>query len=369
MNRRAYLSAAGLVLLAGCSTSETTETPAPTTAEQTTTETPTETTTAEPTTTETPTETTEEPTTETTEEPDRVDRILGLAVADLTDAVAVFEDAAGPDGGFHDVNATTNLSFDAVAEPLYLARGHFNTLDQLEKTAAQQARLDSLRGVFWFLWWTAQTHDNLRLVRVRVNNAVSRFYAGEYYRIDSQVEQATKSLVPARETLDNLLDGSNPDQLDAFDALSPDDYTRKVDSLETEISQFERFTGYLLSMRNAVNRLQRGFDEYLSEKYGDASGSFFRASLAFEDVRDALTETDPIEALVTHTEDFVCLADALAMGSDGMDEAATAGDNDIPEKQPELEDEAQEAFESCELTAERVPIVPAFFERLSEERS
>ncbi|WP_411967706.1 hypothetical protein [Haloferax sp. YSSS75] len=370
MNRRAYLSAAGLVLFAGCSTSETTETPAPTTTEATTTETPTETTTAAPTTTETPTETTtEEPETETTEEPDRVDRILNLAVADLTDAVTVFEDAAGPDGGFHDVNTATRLDFDTVAEPLYLARGHFNTLGQLEKTQEQESQLTALQGVYWFLWWTAKTYENLGSVRIRTNNAVTRFYDGEYYRIESAVEQISDALESAENTFERILDESNPEQMDAFDVLSPDDYTRKVDDLETELAQFDRFGSLLVSMRSATERLQRGFDEYLDENYEDAMGSFFRASLAFEDVSEALAELDPIESLETYVADFACLSDALAVGSDAMDEAATAGDRDIPEKQPELEDEAQTAFESCELTAERVPMVPAFFEALPDERS
>ncbi|WP_416838382.1 hypothetical protein [Haloferax sp. DFSO52] len=372
MNRRAYLSVTGLVLFAGCSSTDTTETPTSTTEVQTT-ETPAPTTTT--TQTETPTQTTtEEPTTETptettTEELDRTERIFNLAVEDLDDAVAAFDDAGGPDGGFHDINATTNFSFDPVSGPLTRARGHLETLEQLDKTAEQRARLSSLWGIHWFLWWAGKTHENLRLARVRVDNAVSRFYTEEFYRIDSQVEQGIEALEPAKGTFDRLLDESNPDDLDAFDALTPDDYSQKVDALDTEIVQFEQFLNLLVSMRDAINRLQRGFDEYLGESYEDASGSFFRASLEFEDIRDELAELEPIVALETYVEDFVCVSDAMAQGSDAMDEAARAGDNDIPEQQPELEDEAKAAFDTCEVIEERLTFVSAFFEELPEQRT
>ncbi|RDZ54227.1 hypothetical protein DEQ92_07630 [Haloferax sp. Atlit-6N] len=368
MNRRAYLATAGALFLAGCSSADggetTTEEPTTTTATPTATETPTTTTTEEPTTT------TEEPTTETTtEEPDRVDRILGLAVEDLDAAVDDFASVAGEDGGFHDLNATTQFSFEDDADSLYLARGHFNTLDQLDKTDAQRARLGRLRRAFWFLWWTGKTHENANQAFYRTNNAVSRLYGEEFNRIDTQVQQIAEALEPTRDTLNSLRKESEADALDELTALEPADYGRKVDFFEREIGQFEAFADDIVSFRDAIRRLQDGFDEYLGESYGDATGSFFRAMSAFEDVNARVSERDPVAAIASRSEEFACLTDAMARASEVLDEAATAGDNDIPEKQTALESEAREAFADCDLVAEHFTFVADFFEELPDERS
>ncbi|KAB1192673.1 hypothetical protein GJR96_04150 [Haloferax sp. MBLA0076] len=373
MNRRAFLSASGLLFLAGCSTQDTTETTtSPPTTTQSTTETPSPMTESPtpPTETETP-ETTAEPTTEetTTEEPDRVDRILTLVQEDLDAAVRAFAGVAAPDGGFHDLNAAISFPFDDVSDSLFDARGHLGTLEQFELDQAQQRRRTQLRQAHWFLWWTGRTHERLNQVLLRTNNAVSRFYDAEYGRIDTQVAQIGDALDEATESFDSLLDESDASSLDAITELTPDDYTRKVDSLEAELTQFDTFGEMLLTMRNAINRLQRGFDEYLGSSYEDATETFFRAAVAFEDVSEALSDLDPIVALETPLADFVCLSDALAQGSDVLGEAATAGDLDIPERQTDKEDEARTAFESCDLVMERVPIVPAFFDELPEERT
>ncbi|POG56802.1 hypothetical protein [Haloferax marisrubri] len=368
MNRRAYLAAAGALFVAGCSSADggetTTEEPTTTT---TTTATPTPTDTPTPTATEEPT-TTEPATETTTEEPDRVDRILGLAAEDLDAAVEEFASAAGDDGGFHDLNATTQFSFEDDAASLYLARGHFNTLDQLDKTAAQRARLGRLRRAFWFLWWTGKTHENANQAFYRTNNAVSRLYGEEFNRIDTQVQQIAEALEPVRDTFDSLTKESDADSLDELTALEPADYGRKVDFFEREIGQFDAFADDIVSFRDAIRRLQDGFDEYLGESYGDATGSFFRAMSAFEDVNARVSERDPVAAIDGHSEEFACLTDAMARASEILDEAATAGDNDIPEKQTSLESEAREAFADCDLVAEHFTFVADFFEELPDER-
>ncbi|KAB1186938.1 MULTISPECIES: hypothetical protein [Haloferax] len=375
MNRRAYLSATGLLLLAGCSTQDTSETttspststPESTTTASSTTESPSPTTETQ---TSTPEPTEEPPTTETeTEAPDKADQILTLAQEDLDDGVVAFADLAAPDGGFQDLNATIQFPFDDVSAPLFRARGHFGTLTQYELDERQRQRLARLEEVYWFLWWTGKTHESLNVTLSRTNNAVSRFYGEEYSRVDSAVDQITDSLEPAEESLDNLLDESSASSLDEIDELEPDDYDQKVDALEREISQFDAFADVLVSMRNGVRRLQRGFDEYLGGSYEEATETFFRAAVAFEDVSEALADVEPIEALDTYVEEFACLSDSLARGSDTLGEAATAGDLDIPERQTDKEDEAQTAFESCELTAEKIPSIPAFFDELPDERN
>ncbi|MCO8268511.1 hypothetical protein ACOZ4B_12445 [Haloferax prahovense] len=366
MNRRAYLATAGALFLAGCSSTDGGET---TTEEPTTAATTTTAATDTPTPTEEPTTTTESTTETETETPDQVTRILGLAVEDLDAAVEDFASVAGDDGGFHDLNASIPFSFEDTAESLYLARGHFNTLSQFDLTSAQEDRLVRLRDVFWFLWWTGKTHENSNQAFYRTNNAVSRLYGEEFSRIDTQVEQIDEALAPARDTLERLTDETKAENLDELTTLEPADYGRKVDSFEREFGQISAFADDILSFRNAIRRLQDGFDWYLGEDYGDASRSFFRAMSAFEDVNARVSERDPVAAIAERSEEFVCLTDAMARASEVLDEAATAGDNDIPEKQPDLESEAHEAFEDCDLVAEHFTFVADFFEELPDERA
>ncbi|WP_139172741.1 hypothetical protein [Halopelagius longus] len=355
------------VFLAGCSSSEP---EAATSASRTPSE-ETDTPTPESVATDSPTPAGEETETKTetqSETPDDVERTLDRAANDLDKAVGRYVDAAGPNRGFHDLNATDGFSFEENAGPLYDARSRFNDIGS-DATGAQRERLSRLREVYWFLWWAGKTHQHLSRAFYRQGETTDRFYGGEYDRVGSQVELVTEAAGAAKETVSNIKEQSRSDSLDAIDDLEPADYDTKVERLETEISQFDRFAEIVRTLSDEVGKLQRGFEQYRDEEYDDASGTFYGLSGDFEDLHETIVEIDAVEAVETPLDEFACITDALSHGCDVLDEAATAGGHGNPEKQEVAEDNAKAEFESCSVVTERMPMVQEFFDSLPEKRS
>lgn len=370
MYRRAYLSLFGAIGSAGCTSSRGTESTETTDARRTTaTETHTSedvATTANPSTpTDRPTETETERASET---PDAVDRTLDRAAADLNEAVEGYADAAGPNRGFHELNATSGFSFEDNAKPLYSARSRFNDV-QGETDESQRERLSHLREVYWFLWWTGKTLTSLDHAFYRVNTTTSTFYDGEYARVESHANQTTEEIQRAEEMFASLKEDCSPEGLDATDGFSADDYSKTVTQFETEITQLTRFTEIIVRLADHAVDLRRGFDQYLHEEYADASGTFYAVSDEFDTLHETITAIDAVDAVESPFDEFRCLCDAFSNGSAVLDEAATAGSNGIPEKQETAEDNAKEEFESCDLVMQRITMVSEFFDGLPADRT
>ncbi|MFC7204942.1 hypothetical protein ACFQJC_15600 [Haloferax namakaokahaiae] len=371
MNRRTYLATAGGVLLAGCTSSEgnpddTTTTANPTT--ETTTQTPEQTTETTESPTPTPEETETETQTETTETPDEADQILNRIATTLDKVVVQYAAAAGQNQSFLDLNSTSGFSFDENSEYLYAARKRFNTLDG-DLSDEQKQRRSRLRGAYWFLWWTGKTYEQLAEANYRSKNAVSRLYSGEYHQIESRADAIVTATENAAAPFSSLKKDSDAESLDAISELTPEDYETTVSQIETEISRFGTFADQILLLSASMQRLHEGFEEYLGERYDDASGTFYTLFRDFEELNEEFTTVDPTEALERAYEEFACITGALSEGCLLLDEAATAGGNEIAEKQQAAESDAREEFNSCDIVSEEIGSVAEFFDALPEERS
>jgi len=361
MDRRAYLTAAGL-LLAGCS-----DTPATDTNTSSPTNSPTATPTASPTPTSTATETptateTSTPTQTPTQGPTEAERQIRRAANDLD---ATLEEYSPQNRSFLDVTATTGgFSQSAIRSHLYNAKKHLrNAKSEMTNETSDEIRTRHKRlfGVYWFFYWAAPVQKGLKAVVGDLKDFQNETYANESFQAKSTRDEITDKLDTIDDNLDKLKRDSNPEDATAPCALTEEQYREKLSQFEGERKDVKRLLDLFEELQGAISEVSTGLEAYENGNYTNASGSFYNASSTFRSYADDLNTDDYQPSFSGIVSRIICIAGAMANGCSRLDTAATAGANGNSAKRKAAEEDAREAFEECNAVFKRVTPLAEFY--------
>jgi len=359
MDRRTYITAAGLVLT-GCSgTLEETETASPTSS-PTSTRTPTDT--ATPTETETASPT-PEPTPTATPEPSEVEVQLQAAVDALDAALAEF---SPKNGSILNITATSGeFSRSDVAGHLDVADEHIgNAENELSEETPSELRtqLERLTGVHWFFWWGIRAQQAIKSAARNLSKIEDAAYRGDDLELNQVSDIFEDDIRAVQTNLDRLDDDSDPEDATAPCALTEEEYREKLSQFRGEVDEMEELAGSFDDLLSAVLDVASGIEQYEDRSYDNASTEFYSASSAFEDLAESLSPDDYRSEFHNMVERAVCVSEAMAEGCSELEVAATAGANGNDTKQYGARQNAEDEFEDCDLIFEHMAFLAEFYD-------
>lgn len=360
MDRRTYLTAAGVVF-AGCSSSPT-ETETPTSSDS-----PTETATPTQTPTDTPTDTptaspTAEPTPTETPEPTQAEIQLQRAIEDLDKALDQF---APLDRPMIEVTAmSAPFSQRDVRDALDGARGHLGAAkDKMTDDTPDEVRKlhRQLTGVFWFFWWAAPVQVAIKSAASDLLTIESAAYAGNGLKLNQSKEIFLDDIDEVEANLDKLRRDSDPEDANAPCELTEEEYHEKLNQFESEADDMEELVTFFDEFLPVVSTVADAIEDYEDESYGKASSGFYSAGSSFEDRAESLSPDDYRDEFSEIVDRAVCVSEAMAAGCRELDVAATAGMNGNESKQETARENAKEEFEQCDLVFEHMGFLREFY--------
>lgn len=279
MHRRAYLAAFATAAVAGCTTQSdgggdpATDTSTPE-ATPTPTPEPTPTPTPEPTETETPTPTeTETPTPEPT--PTDFER----AIADARAGLSVMLDAylSQGDGAdtLVDVGGDVSFTYSDLSDGNKEAGdAHLDARDEAE-TGQQNNLVDQLDAVRQFLWQSAQAQQRWSTAFdavVECRHDIEDEELDAWDRLEHRGTIRTE-YIAVRTSFRQAEEASDPEDVEAFDAISTDEYEAKLDQLENAVDDLSALHSALGDVQEGLAEMEQGHNETAAELLGDAHES------------------------------------------------------------------------------------------------
>lgn len=377
MRRRSLLATAGLVLFAGCEQgpgtgTDTTdaETTATTTGQQGTsppgaattspdaaTETlsepqPTEQTTQTDTATETETETATRSRAER-RAADQIDTARGH-LSDALSAYLTFVDAENPT--LLDVDASVSVTISDVTAPISEARTALNEVPQ-GANEDQQATVDELRGVATFLDQGIRCQAQLYFAYDEFQFVVERIYNENLAGVPDDIGRIREKKDRASGFFETLQSDSDPSDFAAFEDISQNTYTRKVDQFDAEIAAFTTLADAMTAFRDGMDAFNEATDAYVSRNYRDARELFPTADEEFGVASDTLSSMDAPESVAGTVSELVDVTRVLSNGSQDMARASRAGFEGRTGDRNDAFEAAEEDFQSNEIVMNRIDSV------------
>jgi hypothetical protein len=329
MRRRTILATVGALFSAGCSeivpppqTTVTDGAPGSATDETATGTVPTDTLQ----TTDGSEQTTDGPTDTATDTPSETEREVADAIetahGHLTDSLSgylAFAETSDPT--LLDVTAATNVSVSNVTSPASDAR---QVLDGAPRYVDED--VERLSGVADFLTSAIRCQSNLEGAYSKFEFVHGRLYAQQFATLPDQLSQLRERRDTAERHLEALQSETERTDMQAFDPLSEDDYDRKVEQLQREVTAFDTLADTVETVVDGLEAFIDGNDDFTDEDYDSAAEFYATATQSFSTANDALTALDTPESLASTVSELVSVTNALATGAHDLADAASAAD-------------------------------------------
>jgi hypothetical protein len=345
MKRRTFVTTTGVVLLAGCATRPTTETP---TADPTTTADGTDTPTPEPTDTQTtdPTETPDS--TETGDASAAIEQAQTALVATVEAFLAV-SDRDDPDFGTDVAGDATDFDPEPALAELTTAETAIAEAERLA-TDEQTRTVETLRLTARFLGDTlALQPQHVRLYE-RVREMERLFYRENRLTQTQEQAQALRDdvddLEPAHQRLRRQLRNLDGERLQRVRAVSYQELERRVGLYEGEIEAARIVRERLRRMVTAQRAFDEGQNAYAGgTRTAEAENRFRSANGDFTTAGDYQSSFEPPASFRPVLRRSTCYCETMARASLRYREAATARQNGNSEEADRLRNRARRAVD------------------------
>lgn len=264
------------------------------------------------------------------------------ARSQLAAAAEAYDDGAGPNTDWMDVDARHAVSVDDVE--LHLDEAGEALSEAAEHAATdQQAVVNDLKHLQGYIGRVAGASNRSHGAWVDVEQAAAACIAEEFSSSRSYFEAAEVDRAVLANRVDRLRQAAEPGAAAELEAFAADAYSAKIDQLAAEAAAPTDLSGVVSPADDAMDQFATAVDLYIDERYSNAFVEFWGAMNKFETAIGELPD-GVADAYAGHLEDLTCFLTAVRDASEDLyeaDEQTTGRD--------EHEADALTALSGCSL--------------------
>ncbi|WP_136717465.1 hypothetical protein [Halorientalis salina] len=261
-----------------------------------------------------------------------------------------------------DVTAATDVSVSNVTSPASDARQVLNGAPSYVDEDVER-----LSGVADFLTTAIRCQSNLEGTYSKFEFVHGRLYAEQFATLPDQLSQLRDRRDTAESHLETLRSETDRADMQAFDALSEDDYDRKVEQLQREVTAFGTLANTVETIADGLEAFIDGNDEFTDEDYDSAAELYSTATRTFGTANDTLNALDTPESLASAVSELRSVTNALATGAHDLADAASAADEYEWDTHDQEFESAVSQLRTSEVAVERIDSVGEIIAHYEQE--
>ncbi len=135
------------------------------------------------------------------------------------------------------------------------------------------------------------------------------------------------------------------------------EYSKKLHLLRGERETMRSLYEPVTALVSGFKTFDQGAYFYRDHQFESAANQFYSATADFRDAHEAFEKSDPTDSLSWLVDELVCVAHAMAEGTEHLRKSADAGVDENDSRRRNANERAHEVFDSCETVKERVEVV------------